>query len=428
MGILSREEEVLDDVAGDAVTAELVQADAETAPAGDEVVALQGEITEGLAATDDLEKVGDAVAATLEEGGEGLNEQAAEITEVSVESIMYRLGGRSPVVSTESFKSATSRRQATVLTLQGIMSTVKKAWEKLKQLLASLWEKFRTWISSVIGFVKVGRDTAAKLVARLQKKRGAKKSSEKISGKSYVAFFSEGGKADLGTVKAGIENALKNVQVVGGSFDNLGNFVGAAKSEVIDLINKAAKGESVSIGEGEVPGALEAYNKFAQKLGELKLGRGITAKLNVESVNGKPKAKFEVKLPQKFEPAKEIDVAEISDLISVCADLQKLAELISLCGDEKKFVGGLKSQLTRATDEILNIVSAAEKKEDAADADTKKATAAAAKFASSARELFFAAESVANDVSHKVITYAKEALREGLLYVAAAEAAYKLED
>jgi hypothetical protein len=107
-------------------------------------------------AEDDIETLEDiqGVMEDSVENGEGLNETAAEIAEIAVESIYRRLGvrkGRS-MPSLESFGSRNTRLHATKIAMESVGETVEKAkkffmelLEKIRQGFEAFWKKITSW-------------------------------------------------------------------------------------------------------------------------------------------------------------------------------------------------------------------------------------------------------------------------------------------
>jgi hypothetical protein len=145
----------------DAGAADAMQADQAVQDSHDEIEEVQAAIEDAEEGAEDLEAIGDVAADTIEEGGEGMSEDAARVTEVAVESICRRLGvrGSSIVPATESFGSRSSRITATRITVEGIVETVKKIWAAIIAGFKKIWAK-------LVDFYKYLTDSNVRMEAR----------------------------------------------------------------------------------------------------------------------------------------------------------------------------------------------------------------------------------------------------------------------
>ena len=186
-----------------------------------EVVQQAGEVEELQAAIEDAEEGAETlgqIEGVLEESaesGEGVDETAAEIAEVAVESIRARLGihGGNTFPAMESFGSSNSRLSATKIALEGVKETIIRIWEAIKQAVIRLWEKVKSF---VIGLFKNNTQMSKhleKLMERTKKMpESAKPEKSELDNKSLAKTFSVAKKANLNTARTLITNADKLLQ------------------------------------------------------------------------------------------------------------------------------------------------------------------------------------------------------------------------
>jgi len=128
-----------------------------------EVVAEAGEIDnldtgieDAFEAVDKVEELKDIAEETMQEGG--MDEATAKAVEVAHESIMAAIGmshrhsGRtdSPVLSTESYRSAQSRSAATKLTIEKLSESAGKIIENIKRALKHAWNMVQNFFAGIM--------------------------------------------------------------------------------------------------------------------------------------------------------------------------------------------------------------------------------------------------------------------------------------
>lgn len=146
-------------------------AQAEVAEGQAEVAEMADIADEAVTAIEELADVAEVMSDSVEDGGDGLTEDAAEIAEVAVEAICARLGykpAKKLMPSMEAFGSTSSRVEATKYALEGIQDTMKKIWEAIKGFFNRIWEAIK-------GLWKRLTDAATRTAAR------AKKLEEKVA-------------------------------------------------------------------------------------------------------------------------------------------------------------------------------------------------------------------------------------------------------
>ena len=198
-----------DGVANPEMAAQVEAGSAEVAQQTNEVEELQAAIEDAEEGAETLEKI-EGVLEESAESGEGVDETAAEIAEVAVESICARLGirvGKKSFPAMEAFGSSNSRLSATKIALESIGEHLKRIWEAIKAAFIRLWDKvkafFNTLFKNINGLAKQLEDLkerAAKVPAN------AKPKDTVLENKALAKAFSVAKKADMGTAKTLVAN------------------------------------------------------------------------------------------------------------------------------------------------------------------------------------------------------------------------------
>lgn len=252
--VFAMEDDTLVDggVASSETAAEVEAGSAEVAQQTGEVEELQAAIEDAEEGAETLEKI-EGVLEESAESGEGVDETAAEIAEVAVESIRNRLGirGTKPFPGMESFGSKNSRLSATKIALEGVKDTLIRIWEAIKAAFIRLWEKVKTFFIGLIKNTNALITHLEGLQERVKKlPDDVKPKNSDLSSKAIARAFSVDKKADLGTAKKIVQNAE--------------NLLGTAKSlteasaKFSAEIEKAAADASVEGGYDKARSALEA--------------------------------------------------------------------------------------------------------------------------------------------------------------------------
>ena len=258
------------------------EAAAEVEAGAAEVVQQTGEVEELQAAIEDaeegaetLEKI-EGVLEESAESGEGVNETAAEIAEVAVESICARLGIRTSksFPAMEAFGSQNSRLSATKIALENIGEHIKRIWEAIKAAVKRLIEKVKSFF---LGLIK-NTGLLIKHLEALQERvknvpDGATPSKNVLEIPSLAKAFSVNKKADLSTAKTILANSTKLFETA--------KKVSTASSEFSAAILKASESAST---EGAYQSSRESLQKAIQaateQLGSVARaqGGGVTVK------------------------------------------------------------------------------------------------------------------------------------------------------
>ena len=241
------------------ITDEVVENTGEIEAGAAEVVQQAGEVEELQAAIEDAEEGAETlgqIEGVLEESaesGEGVDETAAEIAEVAVESICARLGIRAAKKSfpaMEAFGSSNSRLSATKIALEGIGEHIKRIWEAIKSAIIRLVEKVKSFF---IGLLKNTGLVITHLEKLLERAKSlpddAKPKNADLSNKSLARAFSIDKKADLNTAKKIVAN--------GGKLLESAKVLADASAKFSGEIEKAAGEASVEGGYDKAREALE---------------------------------------------------------------------------------------------------------------------------------------------------------------------------
>lgn len=138
-----------------------------------------------------LEQTADVVTQAVEDGG--MDESAARMVDIAVESFASKWGISYRKVAGESFTGG-NRVRATKVAYESVMSTLKSAYRKVVEWIKRMWGKLKDWW---IGYFNAGKSIvsrAEKLTKVLEKGLG-KKRDNKIGG-SWVKKLTVDGKFD----------------------------------------------------------------------------------------------------------------------------------------------------------------------------------------------------------------------------------------
>ena len=188
--------------AGESVEAQLIEVEGLDA----EICTMEADAGELQGDTESMENMESAVAESAEEGG--LDETAAKVTEVAMESYCARWGIQRTRVATESFAGG-SRQQATQVALEGIGDSIKGAFEAFGKWLQELVNKIRDFWVKYINAGKAVKKRAQKLKQRLSNGLGAIK-KDHISG-AWAKDLLINQKVDIATVLKFLSGADKGI-------------------------------------------------------------------------------------------------------------------------------------------------------------------------------------------------------------------------
>lgn len=229
------------------VTEATPEMDAELQSDIGEIVEDAGDISEDTdvldSAMEDLDALDD-ISDVMEESvesGEGLDEDAAEIAQIAVESIYRRLGLRrnTSMPSLESFGSTSTRVHATKIAMEGIGETVinglKAAGKKIYEMIMAVVNFFKKLSKGVVGLQRAAESL-------LKDANGVKEDGQKNAGFEDGRIsreFSENG-APVTSARAleVVSNSEKLIQAAKSITD--------AAFKSIDILDNVAKSEQVA--------------------------------------------------------------------------------------------------------------------------------------------------------------------------------------
>ena len=189
-------------------TAEQSEIQAETAAIDTEF----DEANAGLQAADDIQAVVEVASDSLE-NGEGLNEQAAEMAVVAIESAMLRLTGTKRqriVMAVESFGSSNSRVAATESIVQGGIDMIKRVWQNIKDFAKRVWDRIKQLFARVVNSSKLNAKNLENLRKRVNDlDPSAEMDSKELKNESLAKKISVKKKADLSSFRAVVDNSQK---------------------------------------------------------------------------------------------------------------------------------------------------------------------------------------------------------------------------
>lgn len=200
--------------------------------------------------TEQLEEYAEAVEKGAEDGG--MDETAARVVDIGVESIAGKWGIKRTKIGAENF-SGSMKAQSTKVALESIGETIKE-----------MWKKFVAWIGEIIGkvkdfwlkYVNAGKSMkkrAEKLLQRIEKGLGQKDKTE-ISG-GWASSLLVDQKIDPDFVISAAASAGKSVadlgRAVGVALDETGKAVASGTDDRKALVNKGGfyKQDDATLGK-----------------------------------------------------------------------------------------------------------------------------------------------------------------------------------
>lgn len=303
--------------------------------------------------TEQLEEYADAVEKGAEDGG--MDETAARVVDVAVESIAVKWGIKRTKIGAENF-SGSMKAQSTKVALEAIGETIK-----------TMWQKFVAWIGEIIGKVKdfwlkyinAGKSMkkrAEKLLARLDNGLGQKDKTE-IGGGWTTNLIVDGtidpdfvissaAKAASGVMEAARELAVYVDQagkIVGAGSASQGKF-GTTQTVMTPFGKKTTKklGSLVPTGAGEVnaaaiPGGAYLVNYDRDGVSYIKfasIGENTGEKKIATPDEGKMKSA--IKAIEQYGDALETSLKEFRKANEGLAKLKTAADEASKKFDEAK--------------------------------------------------------------------------------------------
>lgn len=299
-----------------------------------EVETAEGEASDMGAAGDEagedletLEEIRDVMSDSVE-SGEGVDQPAAAIAEIAVESICRRLGMKKVtfIPAMESFGSKNNRVAATRVAVEGITETIKNGWKQLIEWLKKTWasivEYFKKMFDTNLKLAKAAEEMKGKVAALADDAKAVK--GEEIENKSLASTFSAGA----------VETMKGLVKLTTNSEKAFGVVVGLAKDLEKSAANLSTSGKlmntvdmaDATVGElkkqlSEVPGAKKALGNdgaFTVSIAGYKIGFAGGA-----SKEGVGVALIWEKLPEAATKVKTLSKSDMGNVVSEVLELTK---------------------------------------------------------------------------------------------------------
>ena len=310
--------------------------------------------------TEQLEEYAEAVEKGAEDGG--MDETAARVVDIGVESIAGKWGIKRTKIGAENF-SGSMKAQSTKVALESIGETIK-----------DMWKKFVAWIGEIIAKVKdfwlkyhnAGKSMkkrAEKLYQRLEKGLGQKDKSE-ISG-GWTSALLVDGKIDpdfvIGAAASSGSNVVALAKATEIALNETGKLVASASPEVkndsgenviraaasVDLGKKTAKQLGGAIPTGVEHLSVKAIPGGAYLAVYTKDGVGFTKFVTVGENSGEKKVatpeeakmKSAIKAIEQYGESLETSLKEFRKANEGLAKVKSDAESASKKFDEAKAEG-----------------------------------------------------------------------------------------
>ena len=379
-GLVSAMEEEIVEAADPAPEVLVPETTAQVETAAAEVTENTGEVEEMVAAVEEaaddavaLDDVADIMEESVEKG-EGMDETAAAMAEVAVESICARLGVKKTqavIPSLESFGSKNSRLQATRIALEGLKEKIVQIWNAIKAAVAKVASMVKSFL---VGLLK-NRKLLVSHLEGLKKKVGELddalvQKEAKLKG-GYAAAFTVEGKASEGTALQVLESSA------------------AAASAAKAVANIASK-QAAGLISGDAAKSKAALAKFGDlvesevsKLGSVNFSGNQTVEgakyfgrlaggMSVGLVNGETMG-VQVTMNTK-ELAKEIDALDKGGMAKIIDKAIAAAKALQENEAMQKDLDAVTAACNKASEAVIRGAANAEK-----DADAKAAYAQEAK-------------------------------------------------
>lgn len=336
---------------------------------GDEGLEMDSDVVEQEATIDAADSAGDAAVAdveTLEEikevledaakAGDGIDETAAKIVEVAVESIYARLGMEYKGLGTsaESFSSSRSRVTATQIAAEGIGEGISRAWEAIKKFFKQIWTYIKDFAKSI--FTAIGRlKAAANKMFEKVNKSGKDKREENFTNSFIVSKFADGS-----TVKSAAE-IIAGVTDVKTGLDKLANVKKSIEKMVKDrdIVSKSNifadifKDFSQSNPEVNSKLGLNSSEEAAMTLFTTPTGVALVVTISASGVDGEKssntKSKARVETAQMYESTKDtdisIDIAGLDKLRELSRKVGEMANSAEIANKDEKYLKNIDSAI-----------------------------------------------------------------------------------
>ena len=209
------EEIIVDEVSADELPEATAEVEADVSDANEEMAEiddLEDSIDDAVEGSDDLEKIQGVMEESVANDGEGLDETAAEIAEIAIESICTRLGikrKQSIVPAMESFGSKNTRLSATKIAIEAADEQGRSIWKVILDAIKQMMEKAKAFIVALFSKTAALVKAAEAAKAKAKSLAGASLKQEKIENKALAAQIFDGKKSDHSSISAILDNHKK---------------------------------------------------------------------------------------------------------------------------------------------------------------------------------------------------------------------------
>lgn len=346
--------------------AEEMEDEVVTTEGGDEGLEMDADVVEQEANIDAADAASDAAVADVEtleeikdvleeaaEEGDGIDETAAKIVEVAVESIYARLGMeyRGLGTSAESFSSSRSRVTATKIAAEGIADSAKRAWEAIKKFFKKIWDYIKDFAKSI--FTSIGRlKAAAASMEKKLSKAGKDKRDDTFTSSFIVANFTDNGNLStpdeiansVTDVKTGLDRitALKKAIESGVKSSS-----GPDKAEAFKKMGVALTKPMSATDKAVTVAGIDTTKEDAHELFITPTGRAVILtlpndKIDSESKSSKTTTRARVESVSIFKSTEdsnmELSVPEISKMRNIVNAVSSMADAADKANKDEKYL------------------------------------------------------------------------------------------
>ena len=225
------------------------------------VDATAAQVGEAVEAGDQLEEIAE-VAVDAVESGEGMDETAAAMASIAIESIRNRLGFRGTqklVPALESFGNTNTKLVSTRLVIEGIGDTLKSIWAAIKAAAARLWDKIKSFFASLFNSATLLSKHIAGLKERARNMPSSVTPKEKkLKSASLAKAISVKGKANLDSMNTIAKNTF-----------GLAAVADVMASSSRSVVSEAEKLASKEINEANVAAYLASQTNAATEIAKV---------------------------------------------------------------------------------------------------------------------------------------------------------------
>lgn len=351
------------------------------------VEATNAEVEQAGADADALDNIADAVEGTIEEGG--LTESAANAVNVAVEAFYTRLNiVKKPVVVMEHFGNASSRVQATRLTMEGIKEVAKDVWKKIIAFIKKIGSWIMDQYNKVFGAAEKLEKRAKALQARAENADlPAKAKEEKIENETLAKALHIGG--TVGNVAASYKAMFAIIQpIFGAGFEAINTNVESYLAGLEKMATAGAYSDDFKVVK-DLPAVAVGPAADAETTGHTAAKEGVKFHLSDALPGGKAivsylpdgKATGAAAVVALRESKSSIGAANLKDIAKVTSKFSVIpkGELAGAAEDVAKAAGELKafrnksSKLKTMISDIGTTAGKMEKEADSQDDATKSA-------------------------------------------------------